>query len=992
MATGFLNLPDELLTQILLNSSTPTFIQLTRTCKKFFSLAGQHRKVILHHLDRIPGEKTKFKDDSLDNQQLFLLLRQRASNVLTGANFTANLHEYIARDVPIDPEASSVGGLDADYVRMALCFRDSADIRQYTSHCAIKEKIKQISAPGTTILKLVQWGRFVSVLCCSPVRKNDDFSDASDSERSESETEMLDKRPFSPTANARLQRAAKHAKPRGDRVIGIMKIDQRYQVIHFDVYTMEDSQIFEIIPPPDMIPRDFTVQSNSLCAILWDKSTLGQRPTEDATVVTYTIDSRMDDVVYEQKTVWPKSGKPARTDADSDDEDAPEDLPERISFFKDGRRIKMYDAGGVVPYQIFSTSTTQYDQYASTNIISFDGFSVHVDTPFFGTHTTQLDEINQQSYCFQHHLCLGVATLNLSNGAADDQVKVLCILRSHNRYYPEGCEHRVSLSRMTHVSANNSTIVARLWGWEETHSNFSGKDIVAVSPGGTRIAIAMWNKILVYPLNPKVLCDEVVVDSSDDEPTKLKKKKKKKAKKTWETACTDYYHRPKNGNFLGWRVAEIRPIVLDLGGAVAHKMSWSPAKGPVTDTEETPSAPIKDGDDAEGEPEKEDDVSADSNANQAVASGAVIDQVVDIDASGTENAPPPPVVSSIESQDLTQDNALSTVEPSSDLPNVEFVPTLPQLVIETSNSTVHNDTQPTTTEPSDEVHTGQVSPLEPQSPTQPIKDKENPHSLSTLGTSAPSSPPPTLGLFTNSLSSNPFSLYGMPNNPLNSQSSKPSTRKKEKGPELSGGDVNGLTQLEKKFQSALSLGNLDDNMGHDHSPFAPPSSINKSGYNSSYLATEAAMGVNPVTTKDSTEPGSAAVVPVTNNVIVNAQEQPTNEPSPPETNLLAKPEANDEEDVATNHSKNPSDTTILSHNIQNDSDENELKTSKRKKRITEDELIVLTDRGIQVWNLGARAKGKRKRSLLKLEEGLRGKLPKWKGKAKVTDSQDEAES
>lgn len=307
MATGFVNLPDELTIQILLKASTPTFIQLTRTSKKFFYIARQNRKLLLHHLEQLPGDKTKIKDDTLDNQQLFLLLRQRAANTLTGVNFTANLHEYITRDAAILPTASSVGGLDADYVRMALCFKDTADIRQYTSNCAIKEKIKQISAPGTKVLKLIQWGRFVSVLCSSPLRKEDDLSDASDTDQSDSETEMLNKPPFSPTANARLQRFGRQGKGRNDRIIKILKVEHRYQVIHFDVYTMEDSQIFEIMPPGDMVPRDFAVESCSICAVLWDKQTPGGRPTEDATVVMYTIDHHIEDLVYEQKTIWPKT-------------------------------------------------------------------------------------------------------------------------------------------------------------------------------------------------------------------------------------------------------------------------------------------------------------------------------------------------------------------------------------------------------------------------------------------------------------------------------------------------------------------------------------------------------------------------------------------------------------------------------------------------------------------------------------------------------------
>lgn len=979
MSAGFVNLPDELTIQILLKASTPTFIQLTRTSKKFFNVALQNRKLILHHLEQLPGDKKKLRDDALDSQQLFLLLRQRASNVLTGTNFTANMHEYITRDVAIIPNASSVGGLDADYVRMALCFKDTADIRQYTSNCAIKEKIKQISAPGTKVLKLIQWGRFVSVLCSSPLRKEDDLSDASDSDKSDSETEILNKPPFSPTANARLQRLGKQGKGRNDRLLKILKVEHRYQVIHFDVYTMEDSQIFEIMPPGDMVPRDFAVESRSLCAVLWDKETPGDRPTEDANIVTYTIDTHMEDLVYEQKTVWPKTGKPTRNDGESDDDDAPENLPERIAFYRDGRRIKIYEAGGVVPYQIFSTSTSQYDQYASTNVISFEGFSVHVDTPFFGTHTTQFDDYSQQSFCFQHHLCLGVATLNLNNGANENEVKVLCILRSQNKSYPENCEHRINLSKMTHVSANNSTIAARLWGWEESHSNFSGKNTVAVSPGGTRIAIAMWNKVLVYPLNPKILCDEVVVDSSDDDQPKLKKKKKR-MRKPWETACTDYYQRPKDKNLLGWRVAEIRPVVLDLDGAIAHEMSWSPAKGPITDTEEKVTVPVQDPDVAQDEVAKFDNDSAEESASPPAVSAANPEEgaVFEPEISGAVSNVPP---QQAEPQAIVQDETQGTGETS--VPQtIEGSMSGLQISVGESQTLNHNDNlQPATIEPASDIQSGQVSPPEPQSPTQPTKKNESLFNAGSFGSGVPKSPPATLSSFTNTLSSSPFSLYGHEKFHF-PQSSKPLWRKKEKSPDTNSSEVASLTPFEKKFQSALSLGYADENIGNEQALSSLPVSTIKTGSKPKQTVAEALAGAAPKITSTVEAVSSDANAAESN---LGSEQNSIPAPSAPEASIVSKKEGVQEESVATSHSKDPSTAAASPVKEQKRTDEKNVKNVKRKQRITEDELIILTDRGVQVWNLGASTNGKRSKSCLKLEESLRGKLPRLERKLKETD-------
>lgn len=978
MAIGFVNLPDELTIQILRRASTPTFIQLTRTCKKFFDIARQNRKLLLYHLEQLPGEKTKFRDGVLDNRQLFLLLRQRASNVLTGINFTANMHEYLTRDVPILPAASSVGGLDAEYVRMALCFKGTADIRQYTSNCVIKEKIKQISSPGTKVLKLIQWGRFVSVLCSTPVRRGDELSDSSDTDSSDSETEMLNYPPFTPTANARLQRFGKQSKGRNDRLLKILKVEQRYQVIHFDVYTMEDSQIFEIIPPGDMIPRDFAVQDCTICAVLWDKETSGGRPTDDANIVTYTIDSRMEDLVYEQKTVWPKTGKPARNDGESDDEDGPENLPERISFFKDGRRIKLYEAGGVVPYEIFSTSTTQYDQYATTNVISFEGFSVHVDTPFFGTHTTQLDEHNQHSFCFQHHLCLGVATLNLSNGASEDEVKVLCILRSQNRFYPEGCDHRVSLSRMTHISANNSTIAARLWGWEETPSNFSGKNTVAVSPGGTRIAIAMWNKVLVYPLNPKILCDEVVVDSSDEDQPKPKKKKKK-IRRSWETACTDYYRRPKDRNLLGWKVAEIRPIVLDLEGAIAHEMSWSPAKGSITDTEEKANTPVQESDVAEDEAVEVGQDGTNEIAVLLAVSSVEPEEDMKFEPESSTNTSHAPIPSPVEFSAIEQPK-LGDEESVSD-----------SIVVLDEGQISHKDdhSPSVTIEPAEDLQSGQVSPIEPQSPTQPTKKTEYLQTTGQLDSAAPKSPPAMLSSFSNTFPSSPFSLNHHAPGGVE-QPSKMSWRKKEKAPEVNSSEVTGYHNLDKKFQSILSLGSADENAGNEITLSSPLPSVNKIGLKPKQTVAEALAGSISTTTTNTVE--SVPSNTITAATLLSSEQNSVAATSIPEAKTIPKKHMNQEEEsVETSHSKDSLTAGASVCKDQRRTDDKKTKSIKRKQRITEDELIILTDRGIQVWNLGASANGKRTKSYLKLEESLRGKLPRMRQKLKEIVDQAEKE-
>ncbi len=51
-------------------------------------------------------------------------------------------------------------------------------------------------------------------------------------------------------------------------------------------------------------------------------------------------------------------------------------------------------------------------------------------------------------------------------------------------------------------------VVARLWGWNAHNSSLTGLETLSVSPSGGKIAVALWDKILVYALNPAALCEE----------------------------------------------------------------------------------------------------------------------------------------------------------------------------------------------------------------------------------------------------------------------------------------------------------------------------------------------------------------------------------------------------------------------------------------------------------------------------------------------------
>jgi hypothetical protein len=105
----FTDLPPELLQLILRYCTTPSLMQLIRTCHLLFDLTEQSRDVVIHHLNNVPGEISDLKSGSCPATcELFLVLRRRAAASLQGVNISADRRDFRFADGAVDVGASSV--------------------------------------------------------------------------------------------------------------------------------------------------------------------------------------------------------------------------------------------------------------------------------------------------------------------------------------------------------------------------------------------------------------------------------------------------------------------------------------------------------------------------------------------------------------------------------------------------------------------------------------------------------------------------------------------------------------------------------------------------------------------------------------------------------------------------------------------------------------------------------------------------------------------
>jgi hypothetical protein len=220
----------------------------------------------------------------------------------------------------------------------------------------------------------------------------------------------------------------------------------------------------------------------------------------------------------------------------------------RIAYSNGGTALKCYSSGMLAPSLRIKTF-----KRASTDNVTVNklGLDLHdestewffIEDPFFGYHESLSDKNNPNSRsCHNVRLSLATATLE-----AQTQT-IACILRSSKTIPENDCTHAINLDE-PHAIASTPSIwpVARLWGFKQSLTTMP--TVMAFSERGTRIAIAYWDKIYVWPLVPGALAGK------------------------WSTHRCYYYQKKYDSN-LKRSLVELKPIVLD-ADAVVHKLAFT---------------------------------------------------------------------------------------------------------------------------------------------------------------------------------------------------------------------------------------------------------------------------------------------------------------------------------------------------------------------------------------------------------------------------------
>jgi hypothetical protein len=221
----------------------------------------------------------------------------------------------------------------------------------------------------------------------------------------------------------------------------------------------------------------------------------------------------------------------------------------RVAFSSSGNSVKCYSAGIATP----STRIPKFRRGSYNNVIFNkteiyldDGtaISLSVEDAFFGYHeTVRLWENPDMRSCFNSRLSFATVTL------AKHYPTIACILQSSETIPEDGCPHAVDLDETpSPASTLYFSIVARLWGFKQQPTTMP--TVVAFAQQGTRVAIAYWDEIFIWTLQPKALAQPV---------DKL--------------IGHQIYEKTYDRN-LQCSIVELKPVVLK-AEAVVHKMAFT---------------------------------------------------------------------------------------------------------------------------------------------------------------------------------------------------------------------------------------------------------------------------------------------------------------------------------------------------------------------------------------------------------------------------------
>ncbi|OGM40395.1 hypothetical protein ABOM_010806 [Aspergillus bombycis] len=478
-----LQLPTELIQLVLQYSTTPAFLQAAFACRTLYAIASNCREILFHHLCQTPG----LNEDLLptESTQLFRVLQRRASQQLYGAQFTAGCTHFHFGSLVLDVKASSLA--PSEHQTFALVYKGHEDIRLFRT----------------------ENGQLQLKACLKPHRLQPGIVEVLKTAFDADDGLYVLQR-FTPTVEESTDSEHPFIKQASKSYIG----GQIY-LIRYSLQSRQDPVRVCTFPDhAEYEPLALAAAHRDTFAISWQHS----RESENYEVVLYNAQSTSSvhslpsaiDLAYDSCVLvdWTKqhhndgihlharlTGPRFNCQKGPVIDLAFNDRSTQILYYH--RAQTLYGSFQRINMTSFPVQPTLYE---NSSLVQFSGslsllFSIAI--PFYGTHATRV-EGNGHSRCHWKYLAFGIATHRTEDWT------VACLLKSEAVCSSEHCGHVLNLERGRRFF--DWTVVARLWGFQDSNNSLGCR--VATSKHGTRIAVANWNVLYIWALQPNALIEQ----------------------------------------------------------------------------------------------------------------------------------------------------------------------------------------------------------------------------------------------------------------------------------------------------------------------------------------------------------------------------------------------------------------------------------------------------------------------------------------------------
>ncbi|KAL4812627.1 hypothetical protein BDW67DRAFT_169868 [Aspergillus spinulosporus] len=455
-----LDLPPELIQLVLLNCTTPAFLQAAISCRTLYEIASRCREALVHHLKLTPGPC--IDTSNLRTRHLFLLLKRRASKQLYGSQFDASCITFEFGNRVPNIKAASLAHCAGETL-IFVTFRDEDVVRILRVHAGKVMLLSRARLP---------WGQWGSI---------DILKTASDGSNG-----LYVLHRFTPFKEG-------HGKDGDHPFVKQARQSGCEGFIYLTCYSLQSPngpvKMTTFPEHADFEPSAFAVDSDGTFAIAWCHRMFSNHAVFHYTVLEgseYDVAPNLVGFSYFSRQLRQWHGENTRGPMVRD------------MVFNDRSSQLLYYYQAKTLYASFQTlghsnSPTLYENATSVQFVNGLSLLFSIGVPFFGTHET----LNRDGFviCRWIYLSLGIATHRKENWT------VACLLRSEAFCRASNCRHILNLDRGRRL--RDWEVVARLYGFQDSKATLGCK--VATSPKGTRIAVSNWNLLYIWALEPGAL-------------------------------------------------------------------------------------------------------------------------------------------------------------------------------------------------------------------------------------------------------------------------------------------------------------------------------------------------------------------------------------------------------------------------------------------------------------------------------------------------------